>query len=319
MEHIEPIIEYLLSNITDPVPNFILVKELCKKDPSSPDYINAYRQMQQSKWYRELADEQREDGSWGRFHTQDTKAPVKRKFVTTEAALRRARELSLPKDDPIVAKCIKYMERIVRGEETWTDNIEKHHDNGKSHMRARLFVTAADINVFDPENPVVGPMRDVFVRTLEIALSKGCFDEETWERENRDYRGPCLTGWNAYPLMILQGADCMDDEVQRKYLNYIWHRQGGVYYLADFPPASIKCLDDKKFWHWLYLLEHLSGFSLFPEFMREDALPHLLGEIDRLIHEDIVVNTVRYAEGWRDKLNRKTDTLLRIARVVVKC
>jgi hypothetical protein len=182
LANLERIIEFLSGNIPDPVQKYIMAKEIHGELPSSPNYKNTYAQIKSSKWYIELASEQRDDGSWGRFHSQDSKIP-KQKFATTEAALRRARGLSLSKDDPVVAKCIKLMERYVRGEETWSDNIEKHKDGGKGHLRARLFITAANINLFDPENSVVKPRRYVFIKTLKIALSNGCFDEKAWELE----------------------------------------------------------------------------------------------------------------------------------------
>lgn len=320
------IIEYLSKHITDPVPKFILQKEIYKEPETSPSYINAYNQMKQSKWYHDLADEQWDDGSWGRFHTQDSKVLKKQRFVTTETALRRARELSLSKDDPIIAKCIKLMERYVRGEETWTDKIEKHKDGGKSHLHSRPFITAANINLFDPENPVIKPKRDVFVKTLKIALSEGYFNEEAWEQENKNYSGSCLSGWNAYPLMILQNTNCMEDTLQRQYLEYLWHRKDGIYYLTDFPLSEKRKVEDKSFSSWLTTLGYISGFSLFPEFMKDDALPHLINEVNRLIYEDIVLPTpepaaysIRYAESWRDKNTRKTDMILRIARIIVKC
>jgi len=320
---VQQIKEYLSEHISDPVPKYIMQREIYKKTATSSSYINTYNQMKKAKWYCELANEQRDDGSWGRFHTQDTKAADKKKFVTTEAALRRARELSLSKDDPIVARCIKLMERYVRDEETWTDNIEKQRDDGKSHLYSRPFLTASNINLFDTENPVVKPKRDVFVKTLRIALSKGYFDEVAWEEENRNYRGPCLNGWNAYPFMILQNAECMDDTLQRQYLDYIWNRKDGIYYISNFPPAQKRCLEDKDFFIWISILELLSGFSLFPEFMKDGVLRHLLNEVDRLIHENSRVvplfNNIRYAESWRDKNTRKTDTVLRIARIIIKC
>ncbi len=179
MKDLQNIIDYLSENMSDPFPRYIMKKEILRETPSAAE-IEA---IHASKWYCELADEQWDDGSWGRYHSQDSKSVNKQKFVTTESALRRARELSLSKDDPIIATCIRLMERYVRGEETWRDNIEKHHDGGKSHLHARPFVTAAFLNLFDPENPVVKPKRDVFVKTLKVALSKGYFDEEAWEEE----------------------------------------------------------------------------------------------------------------------------------------
>jgi len=59
------------------------------------------------------------------------------------------------------------MERYVRGEETWTDNIEKHKDNGKGHMFCRPYMSAAAINIFDPENPLIKPLRDNALDTID--------------------------------------------------------------------------------------------------------------------------------------------------------
>jgi len=216
----------------------------------------------------------------------DSSLARKQKFVTTEAALRRAHDLGLTKDDPIVAKCIALMERYIRGEETWRDYVEKHYDGSKGHLHSRPYLTAAQLNLFDPENLVVKTKRNVFVRTLEIAFAKGFFDEKAWEQENREYRGPCLNGWNAYPLMIMQNCSCMPDELQRQYLGYIWNKNGGIYYISNFAPAEKQCIEDRRFTAWLSSLEILSRFSLFPEFMA-DAFRHLINEINCLIADEV--------------------------------
>ena len=77
----------------------------------------------------------------------------------------------------MIAKCIKIMERYIRGDETWTDYIEKHKDNGKGHLFCRPFMSAANINLFEPENPVIKPLRDVVVETIKTAFANDVFDE----------------------------------------------------------------------------------------------------------------------------------------------
>jgi hypothetical protein len=62
------------------------------------------------------------------------------------------------------------MERYVRGEETWTDNIEKHKDNGKGHLFCRPYQSAAAINTFDPENPYIKPLRDNALESVKKAF-----------------------------------------------------------------------------------------------------------------------------------------------------
>ena len=319
MIDIQQIIEYLSENVSDSVPKYILTKEIYKKAPTSSEYINAYNDMTQSKWYRELADTQWADGSWGRFHTQDYKLPKKQRFIT-EGMLIRSRTLSLSKDDPMIAKCIKIMERYVRGEETWTDSIEKHKDNGKSHMFSRPFMTVAHINMLDPENPVVKPLRNVVVETLKTAFESGDFDEDFWNQKESEYHVPGIVRpGTLYGSMLLQNTDCMDDILQRHWLDYIWNPSGGIYYVSSVSPADKQNLEDRLFAQWFNSLEVLSGFSLFPDYMKDDVLPHLLTEVERLIKGDVVCNlTCRYADNYRDKNKRKTDIILRIARLLVK-
>ena len=318
---IEKIIDYLSEHISDPVPKYILIKEIHKKAPSSPEYVSAYDDMTQSKWYRELAGEQWEDGSWGRFHSQDSKAVKKQKFVTTEAALRRARALSVSKDDPMIAKCITKMERYVREEDTWTDKIEKHKDNGKGHLFCRPFMTAAYINMFDPENPAIKPLRYVVAETLKTAFETGDFDEDFWNQKQREYHVPgVVRPGTLYGSMLLQNTDDIDDILQRHWLDYVWNQSGGMYYVSSVSPADKQSMEDGRFAQWLSILEVLSGFSLFADYMKEDALPHLLNEADRFITGNAACNLIcRYSDSSRDKNKHKTDLILRIARLLVKC
>jgi len=320
MVDIQQIIDYLSEHISDFVPKYILIKEIYKKAPLSPEYVNAYNDMKQSKWYRELAGEQWADGSWGRFHTMSSK-DIKQKFVSTEVALRRARGLGLSKDDPMIARCIKIMERYVRGEETWTDYIEKHKDNGKGHLFCRPYLTAANINLFDPENPVIKPLRNIVAETLKTAFENGDFDENFWEQKVREYHVPSVAHPGiAYSAMLLQNSNCMEDALQRQYLDYIWNGINGVYYVSSIPPVKKQYLADKGFSEWFGVLELLSGFSLFPDYMKNGILPHLLNEVDRLINGDVICSlNCRYADSYRDKNKRKVDIILRIARILVKC
>lgn len=174
------------------------LKEILRETPTDAD-IEA---IHSSKWYKQLADEQWDDGSWGRFHSQDSKATKKQKFVTTENALGRARQLSLTKGDPVIEKCIKKMERYVSGEETWMDNIEMHKDKGKSHLFCRPYMTAAVINTFDSDNPLIKSLRDNALKSLVKAFATGFFDGKVWEQDVREYRIPSIAGTGMYGIML---------------------------------------------------------------------------------------------------------------------
>jgi len=215
---LQSFIDYLWSVTADPFPRYVLKKEILQEDPTDDD-INLIRA---SKWYKQLADEQWADGSWGRFHSMDSRIAHKQKFVSTEAALRRAHELGLPKDDPVVAKCIRLMERYIREEEAWRDYVEKHKDNGRGFIFCRPFLTAANLNLFDSENLVIKPLRNVVAETIKTAFADGCFDEVYWKQKVSEYHVPSIAHPGiAYSPMLLQNADCMDDALQRQYLSFI--------------------------------------------------------------------------------------------------
>lgn len=306
--------------VTNPVPSFLLKKELLKQTPAACD-TDA---LHQSKWYRQLAGEQREDGSWGRFHSMDSSTANRQKFVTTEAALRRAREIGLGKEDPLVKKSITLMERYLADEETWPDSVEKHHDNGKSHLRSRSFLTAANLCLFDPQNPAITWIYDTCLKQLEKSSVDGRIDPEIWQQSNLDYTGTCCYPYMVYPLWLIQNAVHLPDTLQRQYLKYIWNRKQGIYYISTFAPSAKMNLEEKGFTVWLSSLEVLSGFSLFPEFVKGEIVNHLLTEAARLLDADVKLPpshpiSGHYSESWRDKNSRKIDMLIRIARILIKC
>ena len=348
MTTIQQVNDYLSEHISDPVPKYIFIKEILNKHSASAEYKNAYGEMKQSKWYRELADDQWENGSWGMFHGGDVKAQKRQKFPCTEAALRRARELSLTKDDPIIAKCITLMVKYALREEPYPDWIEKHKDEGEGHLLSIPFGVSANINMFDPGNPIIKPYRDVAVEITKEAFAEGNYNEEAFDKAIRDYRVPgyCKPG-NAFSLMLLCNCDCMGGVLQRQYLNYVWNKKDGIMYISNYQltvkrnteddcrqvEALKRHVEDKDFYSWLSILELFSRFSLFHELMERGVLSHLLYEADRLIHGDIdlpkppgghvkpcghAVNG-RYSESWRDKNKQKTDMVLRIARLLTVC
>ena len=313
-------IDFVSSKATDPFQRYIITNEILRQSPSDGEAEALY----QSKWYRQLADEQFDNGSWGRFHSMDARIKDRLKFVSTEGALRRARDLGLSRSDPMMQKSLALMQRYLRKEEQWPDYTEKHHDNGKSFMVAFPFLIAANLSLFDPQNELLHEKREICLNMLAKAFKSGSFDEQIWEQDNRDYSGCCLRAWMVYPLWLLQGADELSADLERQYLNYIWHRAEGIYYISKNAPAVKYHLEDKGFTTWLLALEALSGFSLFAEFMADDVFEHLLGEVNRLMAGAVKLPpahaiTGHYAESWRNRGVRECDLIIRILRLLVRC
>ena len=89
----------LLEMDPDPVPWFRLLRDILKVDQDNKLYIEAKDAIQNSKWVNLLRSSQLENGTWGRFHTQDTK--IKQTFPTTETAIFAALASGLDKNSGI--------------------------------------------------------------------------------------------------------------------------------------------------------------------------------------------------------------------------
>ncbi len=319
MLSLRAITDYLNDRVIDPVPRFILLKEILKVPSDAAAYRDTYQEVKESKWYLQLSKEQWPDGSWGRFHTQDSKAEIKQIFPTTEAALQRIRELSLDQQDPMLAAAIHRMECYLDGSDQWTDRIEKHY----GFVIALNTIVASNLSLFVPDHPLIEEKRRVCAENITKAFCKGELDEELWASENIKSNEILLQAYMVHIARLLQKNPYLEEELQRKYLNYIWNRKEGIYYISGTAPAVTFSLESPKFNEWLSNLESLSAFSLFPEFMEQGALEFLLKEAERLMNEKVTLPTAHpvyghYSESWRNKEKRQYDLLLRILRLLVK-
>jgi len=321
---LQEVIDYLWTDASDPFPQYILRKEILRETPSDAEY----EAIKTSKWYKQLAEEQWENGSWGRFHTQDTKALRKQKFVTTECAIRRARDLSLTKGDTIVQKSIGLMERYLCGKEAWLDRTEGKDPSGFAIAFKTLI--AANLSLFDPQNPLLHRKKEICANNLAKAFAGDSLNEDIWESENRKSNDILLSISMVYPIWLLQNNAFLGENLQRKYLSWLWNRKGGIFYISNFTLSDMRSLEDTEFTQWLPGLENICDFSLFPEFMNKGITGHLLHEIHRLMTEDVALPaatslphkylpiTGHYAEKRGNKNARNSDLILRILRILIK-
>ncbi|MDF2587627.1 MAG: hypothetical protein K0S41_1468 [Anaerocolumna sp.] len=316
LNQLQEVIDYLNENMSDPVPRYILKKEIM----GDSSFESEYGRLKESKWYKQLFSEQWENGSWGRFHTQDSKSPIKQKFTTTENALKRVLELGLGKNNDEMFKCIQLMERYILGQEDWLDKDEKH----AAFKIAFRTIIAANLALFDPNHTVIQTKKEKCVDILSKSFINGSLDEGIWEKEYRACNEVFLNPFTSYITWLLQNNDYLDKSKEREYLEYIWNRKDGIYYCTGNPPSDIQSLESNNFINWISGLECLSGFLLFPEFMSRGTTDHLLNEIQRLMYQDIDLPNAHpifghYSESWSKKQTRKNDLILRILRILMKC
>lgn len=308
------VVDYLDEKLSDPIPRYILKKEILHENVEE-----LKETVRDSKWYKQLKAEQWENGSWGRFHTQDTKMANKQKFVTTESALRRAKELSLEKEDEIVHNAIQLLVRYINDEEDWLD-VEEHHYGFRTALKAMM---AANISLFEPRHPLVQARKKVCAQNIAKAFINESLDEDVWENENRKSDDILLRSYMQHVTWLLQNNDFLDMETERKYLDFIWNREDGIYYCTRSPLYKPQKLESKQFLYWLSGLESVCDFTLFSEYINQEIYGHLLGEINKLMNGDTMLPDMKpifghYAESYRDREMKKSDLILRMMRILVK-
>ena len=78
------------------------------------------------KWAARIIDLQKDDGSWGYFHSLSM--PTSKQPITTEQAIGRLRRLGFTKDDAVIKRALSYMHACLTGEKLVPDNREKRMD-----------------------------------------------------------------------------------------------------------------------------------------------------------------------------------------------
>jgi hypothetical protein len=120
---INVIAERLLERQLNVVVRHRLLQDVLRLPPGSAELQAARAQLLAHPWVEELVRAQHVDCSWGRFHSMDSS--VKKRFPTSETAIRRALALGLDKDTPLLSHAVDYMEKVLDGDAAWSDRVEK--------------------------------------------------------------------------------------------------------------------------------------------------------------------------------------------------
>jgi hypothetical protein len=136
-----------------------------------------------SQHVQTLANEQHDDGSWGRFHSQDSRR--KQKIPTTEFAVGRAVHLGLDHTHPILAKAASYIERVLDQRIPFPDPPES---NNRWETGKRLFL-ASTLSLILADHPLV-----IRERSLWLAIAKRAFQSGEYRLEDEIAAHTELTG-----------------------------------------------------------------------------------------------------------------------------
>jgi hypothetical protein len=275
--------------------------------------------MHNSKWIRQIVELQRNDGSWGCFHSLSN--PTNEKAITTEQALRRLRILGLTKDDEPVCKALNYMRSVLTGQMKPPDRREKvlNWDAFEAHM------TAAWIRIFEPEDSQAMPVALMWAEIVSKAFKEGEFDENAYSKEYRQcipvlHKGERLIALSQfYMVNLLKGL--LDKETESRFVDRIINNPGGIYYVYSSRIANLPAeFASRQSSFYLAALEQLEGYSCAGKklnFAVEWILSHkdVNGEWDMgSSARDGICFPL--SDSWRNPENRRRDCTKRIEKLL---
>jgi hypothetical protein len=211
---------------------------------------------------RHLIDEQREDGSWGAFHSRDTSS--QQRIATTEIAVERAICLGFEGNHPILERAREYILSMMHGKVSFPDRHEKN-DRWPTGMRMFLASTLAMI---DPFHEILDEDRSLWCEIARRSFQSGAYSQKDEILAHASLTGASvkdsyLTINNRYALNILgSGEDMLPVAVEESLLAWLWRNDRGIGYL-DVPLGSVPSLSKPgRLDRWFRSLELLT--SLFP-------------------------------------------------------
>lgn len=323
MDEVSNIARELLNRKLEPLQAYIVLKYILNiPESENLPMAEAEEKALQSKWVKELEETQEPDGSWGRFHSMDS--GVKKKFPTTERAVRRALALGLHEDCAILKKATGFMSAVIRGTAAWPDRVE-HFNEWPVTTR---MITAATLSEVSRNHPDLQEVWRLWSELVRRAFDKGTHDPDSELAAFCELTGIVPTKRSTklaamYPLILLSSTDRrLPDDTEKAYLDWLWNYKAGIYYLTGFGMDILPEISSKEFPFWLRSLDLFSRYSYGKRLAQNSAdyiwsLRGSDGLWDCGNGSDSAVYAKKYcgwllADSWREPVNRKIDFTIRI-------
>jgi hypothetical protein len=263
--------ERLLDLTPDPIPRYRLLRDVLNPPWNDPVLQEARTGLDQSRWVELLSSSQHADGTWGRFHTRDTR--VKQPFPTTELAVAIALGCGLDRASAIMKRLMPTLLDYVEGKYIWSDRPEKHDNPAAWAIWVRHY-SAALLSTIDRCHPLLKEFRRIWEESTAAAFEGGVYDRnKEIEALNRllhcEMKSP--VPFHVKPSLQLLSAtkNRLPADLERRVLDYMFRSPVGIYYVTRHELGDFPALHDRRFWAWTRAYALLSRFGLWREFAEE--------------------------------------------------
>ena len=184
------------------------------------------------KWATKIIDLQKEDGSWGYFHT--VAMPASGKAIATEQAINRLRRLGFTKHDEPIQKALAYMHKCLADTSQMPDNREKRMD---WNIFVELMLSAW-IRKFTDGDSLANDITKKWRTVVEAAFRNGQYDPDIYIDKFYEIMKPkygtvkrhkeVLRLNYYYPISLLAGE--IDERFEKAFFDFTMNSETGYYY-----------------------------------------------------------------------------------------
>ncbi|ERI95029.1 hypothetical protein HMPREF1982_00515 [Clostridiales bacterium oral taxon 876 str. F0540] len=182
-----------------------------------------------TKWADQIIKLQKEDGSWGYFHTLSN--PASYKSLTTEQALRRLNILGFTIEDEPIQRAVNYMHNCLKGKSEIPDRKEKVIDfDIFSHMMLAVWIRR-----FTYKDRLANIIAKQWSRIISEAFKDGEYNHliylKTYEDIfQRTVKGERLIDFTSFYQISLLSQE-LNKEIEPLVIKYILNKENGIYYI----------------------------------------------------------------------------------------
>ena len=263
----------LLASNPEPILAYRLLREVLRLPPGDPELSWVKKAALQGKWVRQLEQSQLSDGSWGRFHSQDTKK--KTVFRTTEEAIDRAFALGLDPGDELLKEARLYCQKVLDGDARITDRYEKN----EAFPLLIQYIVAGRLAQLDPDNTRLIPYWEFLLDIAGHAFASGSYSLEDEADAFLKLTGVHVPDGfleSQHALWILSSRR-LPDQLERALLSWIFYKSDGIRYIR----APLIEPPRRQIGYWLRSMNLLARFPSWRE-LSVDGLNQLWGQRVRM-------------------------------------